>query len=55
VTIAPRGLARAVAAIAVNRFTAGEAMDPAAVNANYVRRSDAELHWREAYPPTTPS
>ena len=48
VTVAPRSLARAVAAIAVERFRAGEAQDPAAVDANYVRRSDAELHWREA-------
>jgi tRNA threonylcarbamoyladenosine biosynthesis protein TsaB len=48
VTLAPRSLARAIAAIALERLAAGHTMDPAAVDANYVRRSDAELHWREA-------
>jgi tRNA threonylcarbamoyladenosine biosynthesis protein TsaB len=48
VTVAPRGLAHAIAAIAQQRLAVGEAMDPAEVDANYVRRSDAELHWREA-------
>jgi tRNA threonylcarbamoyladenosine biosynthesis protein TsaB len=47
-TIAPRGMARAIAAVAFDRLAAGDVMDPAAVDANYVRRSDAELHWREA-------
>jgi tRNA threonylcarbamoyladenosine biosynthesis protein TsaB len=44
---APRALAGAVARIALERLRAGEALDPAAVDANYVRRSDAELFWKE--------
>jgi tRNA threonylcarbamoyladenosine biosynthesis protein TsaB len=44
---APRALASAIAQIAWRRFTAGEVLDPAAVDANYVRRSDAELFWKE--------
>ena len=47
VTTAPPALAAAVARIALARFLAGEASDPAALDANYVRRSDAELFWRE--------
>lgn len=43
----PRALAGAVGHIALRRFLAGEAMDPAAVDACYVRRSDAELFWNE--------
>ena len=46
-TAAPRSLARAVAAIAAGRCERREAQDPAALDANYVRRSDAELFWRE--------
>ncbi len=38
----PRALAGAVALLAFDRL-----QDPAALDANYVRRSDAELHWRE--------
>ena len=41
-------LARAVAAIAWERLEAGLAQDPAELDANYVRRSDAEMMWREA-------
>ncbi|MBZ5577591.1 MAG: tRNA (adenosine(37)-N6)-threonylcarbamoyltransferase complex dimerization subunit type 1 TsaB [Acidobacteriia bacterium] len=44
---APRALAAAIARIASARFLAGEAADPAALDANYVRRSDAELFWKE--------
>ncbi len=44
---APRALAGAIARIAQRRFTTGAAMDPAALDANYVRRSDAELFWKE--------
>lgn len=44
---APRALAGAVAYIAVARLAAGEAQDPAEVDANYVRRSDAEMKWSE--------
>ena len=43
VVIAPRALAAATGAIAWRKFTSGEASDPAAIDANYVRRSDAEL------------
>lgn len=38
----PRELAGAIA-----RIAPGEARDPAALDANYVRRSDAELFWKE--------
>jgi tRNA threonylcarbamoyladenosine biosynthesis protein TsaB len=44
---APRALAGAVAAIARRRFAAGQAGGAAAVDANYVRRSDAELLWKD--------
>ena len=47
VTQAPRALAGAVGSIASMRLAEGLAPDPAAVEANYVRRSDAELFWRE--------
>jgi tRNA threonylcarbamoyladenosine biosynthesis protein TsaB len=40
-------LAAAVARIAFARFVRGEALDAAALDANYVRRSDAELFWKE--------
>jgi tRNA threonylcarbamoyladenosine biosynthesis protein TsaB len=43
----PRLLAGAVARIAAARFEAGLAQDPADIDANYVRRSDAELMWRD--------
>lgn len=43
----PRALAGAIAHIAGARFRAGTAAAPAALDANYVRRSDAELFWRE--------
>lgn len=42
VTVCPRTLAAAIGRIAV-----AELRDPAALDANYVRRSDAELHWKE--------
>jgi len=45
---APRALAGAIARIALAAFEGGEAADPAALDANYVRRSDAELFWKEA-------
>jgi tRNA threonylcarbamoyladenosine biosynthesis protein TsaB len=47
VTEVPRALAGAIARIAAAEFARGAATDPAAVDANYVRRSDAELFWRE--------
>jgi tRNA threonylcarbamoyladenosine biosynthesis protein TsaB len=47
IVTAPRALAAAIARIALGRFLLGEASDPAALDANYVRRSDAELFWKE--------
>jgi tRNA threonylcarbamoyladenosine biosynthesis protein TsaB len=47
VTTAPRAVAGAVAAIALERLREGRACDPAAADANYVRRSDAELLWKD--------
>ena len=47
VVTAPRELAAAVGRLALERWEAGEALDPAALDANYVRRSDAELLWKE--------
>ena len=46
-TVAPRSLAAVIARIAAWRYQRGEALDPAALDANYVRRSDAELFWKE--------
>lgn len=40
-------LAKAIAAIAWKKFQRGEAQDPAEIDANYVRRSDAEMMWRD--------
>jgi len=47
VTQAPRALAGAVAFIAGNLLREGKVLDPAAVDANYVRRSDAERLWKD--------
>jgi len=44
VVTAPRSLAVAVGRIGWREFEAGRACDPAAVDANYVRRPDAELN-----------
>lgn len=44
---APRALAAAIGHIARDEYTAGRASDPAAIDANYVRRSDAELFWKD--------
>jgi tRNA threonylcarbamoyladenosine biosynthesis protein TsaB len=44
----PRSLAGVVARIAARRFAAGLAKDPAEIDANYVRRSDAELLWKDS-------
>jgi tRNA threonylcarbamoyladenosine biosynthesis protein TsaB len=46
-TDAPKHLAGAIARIAARRFEAGLAQDPSEIDANYVRRSDAELMWRD--------
>ena len=48
IATAPRALAAAVGRIACLRLRAGRAVDPAAIDANYVRRSDAELFWKES-------
>ncbi|HEY7387382.1 MAG TPA: tRNA (adenosine(37)-N6)-threonylcarbamoyltransferase complex dimerization subunit type 1 TsaB [Bryobacteraceae bacterium] len=47
VLTAPRAIAAAIARIAFHRFVCGLAQDPAALDANYVRRSDAELFWKD--------
>jgi tRNA threonylcarbamoyladenosine biosynthesis protein TsaB len=43
----PRALAAAIGRIAAAQFAAGLARDPAEIDANYVRRSDAELFWKD--------
>jgi tRNA threonylcarbamoyladenosine biosynthesis protein TsaB len=43
---APRALAAWIARIAIRQAEAGGTVDPAAIEANYVRRSDAELLWQ---------
>jgi tRNA threonylcarbamoyladenosine biosynthesis protein TsaB len=40
-------LAGAIARIAATQFTLGLGCDPAEIDANYVRRSDAELLWKD--------
>lgn len=47
VTTAPRELAAAIARIAREHWLRGDMGDPAGLDANYVRRSDAELFWKE--------
>jgi tRNA threonylcarbamoyladenosine biosynthesis protein TsaB len=47
ITTTPRALAAAVGRIAHERFLAGLARDPAEIDADYVRRSDAELFWTD--------
>ena len=47
VVTTPRLLAAAVGQIASRLFELGKAVDPAAIDANYVRRSDAEMLWRK--------
>jgi tRNA threonylcarbamoyladenosine biosynthesis protein TsaB len=43
---APRAIAAVIARLAIRRAAAGVARDPAAIEANYVRRSDAELLYK---------
>jgi tRNA threonylcarbamoyladenosine biosynthesis protein TsaB len=43
----PRALAVAAGSIAANHLAGGLALSPAALDANYVRRSDAELFWKD--------
>jgi tRNA threonylcarbamoyladenosine biosynthesis protein TsaB len=45
----PRPLAGAIGRIAAREFAAGRALDPAAVDANYVRRCDAEMLWKDIH------
>ena len=47
---APRTLAGSIGRIAFDRLLSGEVLDPAQVDANYVRRSDAELLWKDKPP-----
>jgi tRNA threonylcarbamoyladenosine biosynthesis protein TsaB len=42
-----RNIAAAVASVAAGRLAAGEVGDPLSLDANYIRRSDAELLWRD--------
>lgn len=44
---APQAMAGAIGRIALVELRQGRAVDPAALDANYVRRSDAELFWKE--------
>ncbi|MBM3797327.1 MAG: tRNA (adenosine(37)-N6)-threonylcarbamoyltransferase complex dimerization subunit type 1 TsaB [Acidobacteria bacterium] len=46
-TVPPQHLSRAVAHLAREEFLAGRAVDPATVDANYIRSSDAELRWTD--------
>ena len=52
---APRPLASAVGRIGWRDWNAGRATGPEAVDANYVRRSDAELFWKEKSATPSPS
>jgi len=47
VITAPRSFAAAIGQIASSEYRHGHARDPAEIDANYVRRSDAELFWTE--------
>jgi tRNA threonylcarbamoyladenosine biosynthesis protein TsaB len=47
VVTAEPALAGAIGSLAMAHFRAGERPDPASLDANYVRRSDAELFWKE--------
>ena len=44
---ASRCLAEAVIQVAARRFAEGQALPPEAVDANYIRRPDAELKWKD--------
>lgn len=45
-TIAAPELASMIARLAIRRCSSGERCDPASIEANYVRRSDAEIFWK---------
>jgi tRNA threonylcarbamoyladenosine biosynthesis protein TsaB len=44
---APRAIAAAIGRIAFDRLVRGDVLDPGEIDANYVRRSDAELLWKD--------
>lgn len=44
---APLALAGSIGRIAFERFLMGQVLDPSDIDANYVRRSDAELLWKD--------
>jgi tRNA threonylcarbamoyladenosine biosynthesis protein TsaB len=46
---APKPLAGSIGSIAFDRLLTCEVVDPAEIDANYVRRSDAELLWKDRY------
>ncbi|MDQ6699017.1 MAG: tRNA (adenosine(37)-N6)-threonylcarbamoyltransferase complex dimerization subunit type 1 TsaB [Acidobacteriota bacterium] len=47
ITMAPRAQAAAIARIAARRLASGDTDDPSRLDANYVRRSEAELLWSD--------
>ena len=47
---APQALAGSIGRIAFKRLLSGEVLDPSEIDANYVRRSDAELRWKDTRP-----
>lgn len=47
VVTAPRALAGSIARVTSAQWLRGEVGDPAGLDANYVRRSDAELFWKD--------
>jgi len=47
VTESPRALAAAIGRIAHAKLARGLALNPAEADANYIRRSDAELFWKD--------
>jgi len=46
---APRALAGPIGRIAAREFGAGRELDPSTIDANYVRRCDAELAWKDTH------
>jgi hypothetical protein len=46
VTSAPVEVAATIARLAIARCVSGALCDPATIEANYVRRSDAEVFWK---------
>ena len=50
VTQAPKSLAGSIGLIAFDRLLMGDVLDPSEIDANYVRRSDAELLWKDTLP-----